>query len=63
MKTEVKIGLVGVIALVALFLGINFLKGVNLFSTSEKYYITFANAKGLTKSSAVYADGYKVGIV
>lgn len=63
MKTEVKIGFVGVIALVALFLGINFLKGVNLFSTSEKYYITFANAKGLTKSSAVYADGYKVGIV
>lgn len=63
MKTEVKIGLVGVIALVALFLGINFLKGVNLLSTSEKYYITFANAKGLTKSSAVYADGYKVGIV
>ena len=63
MKTEVKIGLVGVIDLVVLFLGINFLKGVNLFSTSEKYYITFANAKGLTKSSAVYADGYKVGIV
>lgn len=63
MKTEVKIGIVGVVALVALFLGINFLKGVNLFSTSEKYYITFANAKGLTKSSAVYADGYKVGIV
>ena len=63
MKTEVKIGLTGVIALVALFLGINFLKGVNLFSTSEVYYISFSNTKGLTKSSAVYADGYKVGIV
>jgi len=53
----------GVIALVALFLGINFLKGVNLFKTSEVYYITFSNTKGLTKSSAVYADGFKVGIV
>ena len=63
MKTEVKIGITGVVALVALFLGINFLKGVNLFSSSEKYYISFANTKGLTKSSAVYADGYKVGIV
>ena len=63
MKTEVKIGLTGVIALVALFLGINFLKGVNLFSTSEVYYISFSNTKGLTKSSAVYADGFKVGIV
>lgn len=63
MRTEVKIGITGVVALVALFLGINFLKGVNLFSTSEKYYISFTNTKGLTKSSAVYADGYKVGIV
>ncbi len=63
MKTEVKIGLTGVIAIVALFLGINFLKGVNLFSNSEEYYITFRNTKGLTKSSSVYADGYKVGIV
>lgn len=63
MKTEVKIGIVGVVAIVALFLGINFLKGVKLFSSSQKYYISFANTKGLTKSSAVYADGYKVGIV
>ena len=53
----------GVIALVALFLGINFLKGVNLFKSSEVYYITFSNTKGLSKSSSVYADGYKVGIV
>lgn len=63
MKTEVKIGLTGVIAIVALFLGIKFLKGENLFSSSEVYYISFSNAKGLTKSSSVYADGYKVGIV
>ena len=63
MRTEVKIGITGVVAIVALFLGIKFLKGANLFSSSEKYYISFSNTKGLTKSSAVYADGYKVGIV
>jgi len=63
MKTEVKIGITGVVAIVALYLGINFLKGVNLFSTSEVYYITFSNTKRLAKSSPVYADGYKVGIV
>ena len=63
MKTEVKIGLTGVGALIALFLGINFLKGVKLFSTSEVYYISFSNTKGLAKSSPVFADGYKVGIV
>ena len=63
MKTEVKIGIVGVVALVALFLGINFLKGVDLFSSSETYYISFSNTKGLAKSSSVFADGFKVGIV
>ena len=63
MRTEVKIGLTGVIALVALYLGINFLKGIDLFSSSEVYYITFSNTKGLTKNSPVYADGYKVGTV
>ena len=63
MKTEVKIGLTGIVALVALFLGINFLKGINLFKSSEVYYIMFSNTKGLSKSSSVYADGYKVGIV
>lgn len=63
MKKEVKIGLMGVAAIAVLFLGINFLKGVNLFNTSNTYYIKFNNAKGLSKSSTVYADGYNVGIV
>ena len=45
MKTEVKIGITGVVAIAALFLGINFLKGVDLFSPTETYYITFNNAK------------------
>ena len=63
MKTEAKIGLTGVVAIVALYLGINFLKGIDIFSSSDTYYISFANTKGLAKSSAVYADGYKVGIV
>ena len=63
MKTELKIGITGVVALVALYLGINFLKGINLFSSNETYYISFRNTKGLAKSSPVYADGFKVGIV
>ncbi len=63
MKREVKIGLTGIVALVLLFWGINFLKGIDLFSTSDSYYITFSNSKGLAKSSAVYADGFNIGIV
>lgn len=60
---EVKIGLTGIIALVVLFLIINFLQGSSLFSTQDTYYINFRNAKALAKSSPVYADGYNVGIV
>lgn len=63
MKREIKIGLTGIVALVILFVGINFLKGVKLFDTSKSYYIVFKNAKGLTKSSTVYADGFNIGIV
>lgn len=63
MKKEFVIGLVGIIALVALFLGINFLKGKALFNINKEYYVRFANAKGLAKSSVVYADGFEVGIV
>lgn len=63
MKKEFKIGLVGIVSLVALFFGINFLKGKALFNINNEYYIRFANAKGLAKSSVVYADGFEVGIV
>lgn len=63
MKKQAIIGLTGVIALVVLFLGINFLKGAKLFTTQSTYYINFQHAKGLSRNSAVFADGYKVGIV
>lgn len=59
---EVIIGLTGVVALIVLYLGINFLKGIKL-TPSHEYYITFKNAKGLATSSAVFADGYQIGIV
>lgn len=63
MKREYKVGIVGIIALVTLFLGINFLKGKTLLNINKEYYVSFSNAKGLAKSSMVFADGYEVGIV
>ena len=60
---EVKIGIAGVVALALVFLGINFLRGINLFKPSNYFFIEFSNAKGLSKSSPVYADGYNIGIV
>ena len=60
---EMKIGLTGVLALALLVVGINYFKGVNLLSSSTKYYIKFTDINGLAKSSPIYADGFKVGIV
>ena len=50
---EVKIGIAGVVALALVFLGINFLRGINLFKPSNYFFIEFSNAKGLSKSSPV----------
>lgn len=61
MKREVKIGLMGIAALVILFFGIKFLKTSRLFSSADSYYITFTNSKGLTQNAVVYADGYNIG--
>ncbi|MCD8317959.1 MAG: MlaD family protein [Paraprevotella sp.] len=60
---EVKIGLTGAIAIAALFIGLNFLKGINLFKSTNSYYIVFSDIKGLAKSSPVMANGYGIGIV
>ena len=60
---EVKIGIAGVIALFLLIYGINYLKGVSLFEPTKYFYVQFENINGLAKSSPVFADGFKVGIV
>lgn len=63
MKKEVKIGLTAIVAIVLFYIGINFLKGVNVFTTTNSYYVKFDNAGGLTPSASVLANGYAVGIV
>lgn len=60
---EVRIGIAGIVALCILIYGINYLKGIHLFKPSSYFYVKFENINGLTKSSPVFADGYRVGIV
>lgn len=63
MKKEIKIGIMGIVALVVLFFGIKFLKGIDIFTNHHTYYVAFPDAKGLSKNSKVYANGYDIGIV
>ena len=60
---EAKIGLVSVISLVLLYLGINYLKGIDLFKPVNHYFVACGNVKGVTVSSPVFVDGFKVGLV
>jgi phospholipid/cholesterol/gamma-HCH transport system substrate-binding protein len=63
LRKEVIIGLIVIVAMLILFFGINFLKGVNLFKASNYYYAVYGNVEGLAQSAPVTINGFKVGIV
>jgi phospholipid/cholesterol/gamma-HCH transport system substrate-binding protein len=60
---EFKIGFVAVLAVALAIWGINFLKGINVFKSSDDYYAVYSNVKGLSENAVVYLNGYKVGHV
>ncbi len=60
---EVKVGLFMISAIVLLYFGFNFLKGIDFFSSDYKYYAVYQNVDKLTESNQVYLNGYAVGRV
>lgn len=60
---EALIGALVIVALVILFVGIDFLKGVNVFQKENTYYVSYENVQGLAVSAPVTVNGYKVGLV
>lgn len=62
-RKEVLIGLIVIIALAILFVGIDFLKGVNIFKAANYYTATYTNVEGLAISAPVTVNGFKVGLV
>lgn len=63
MKKTFIIGLCVVIAMFILFFGIEFLKGVNIFSSTNSYYAVYNDIEGLQTSAPVEVNGFKVGQV
>jgi phospholipid/cholesterol/gamma-HCH transport system substrate-binding protein len=63
MSKEFKIGMSVIVALVILFFGIEYLKGVNLFKPANFYYAEYDNVAGLEIAAPVNIDGFKVGQV
>ncbi len=44
---EIRIALVAIVGILVMYFGINFLKGINLFSTNNTYYMTFDDIQGM----------------
>lgn len=63
MKKEIKIALVAIAGIVILFFGMNFLKGMSMFTEKNTYFATFNDISGLSASAPIFANGYQVGIV
>ncbi|MDE5929352.1 MAG: MlaD family protein [Muribaculaceae bacterium] len=62
-RKEVIIGLLVLVSMAILIIGIDFLKGVNVFKAANYYYATYDNVAGLAVSAPVTVNGYKVGQV
>lgn len=60
---EFKVGLFMVIAIVALYFGFNYLKGIDFFSSNRHYFVIYKNVDKLALSNQVYINGYAVGRV
>lgn len=63
MSKEIKVGLLAVVSLVVLYFGFHFLKGSDIFSRSNNYFVEYDNVDGLTSSNPVLLNGYPVGRV
>lgn len=62
-KKELTIGALVIVALAVLILGIDFLKGINVFKAANYYYVEYTDVEGLAISAPVTLNGFKVGQV
>ncbi len=60
---ETKVGVLTAIAIAILALGYNFMKGEDIFTSTNEYYGKYKKIEGLFKSNPVLVNGYKVGSV
>jgi len=62
-KKEFIIGLTVVVAIALLLFGIQFLKGINAFSSNRTFYAAYDNIQGLVPGSGINYKGNKIGVV
>ncbi|MDP1816314.1 MAG: MlaD family protein [Leadbetterella sp.] len=62
-KREAKVGLLGLIGIVILYFGFSYLKGSDLFSTTQTYKVYYKDVLGLEVSNPITYSGVVVGRV
>ena len=60
---EILLGACFLFALALLYGGISFLKGRDLFSANNTYFVRYNDVTGLSKSSPIFVNGVRIGIV
>jgi phospholipid/cholesterol/gamma-HCH transport system substrate-binding protein len=60
---ETKVGILSAFAITVLVIGYNFMRGEDLFTSSNEYFGKYEKIEGLFKSNPVLINGYKVGSV
>lgn len=63
LSKEIKAGLIAVLAIASFVVFFQFLKGKNVFTTDNFFYVKYYNVGGLERSNAVTINGLKVGLV
>lgn len=62
-SNELKVGIVVTLTIAGILWGLNYLKGIDLFSSSNKYYALYDDVNGVVTSNPVILNGFKVGQV
>ncbi|CAN5392100.1 hypothetical protein BH10BAC4_BH10BAC4_01560 [soil metagenome] len=57
------VGIFATVTIVLLYFGFNFLKGIDFFSSTSKYYVIYDNVDNLAVSNPVMVSGFSVGRV
>jgi len=63
LSKEFKVGLFAIGTITMFYMGFNFLKGIEFFSRTNRYYVIYEDVGGLTKSNPVTISGFNVGRV
>ncbi len=62
-SNESKVGVLAAIGIAVLFIGFNYLKGINVFHKGTGYFAEYTSSGGLLMGDPIQVDGYTIGRV